>query len=121
MLQRVVLRVVREEKEARDVIEPQIIILARFGVADAQHDRWLDRGVIIRDAIVMREVDVVVVDAADRKAEFVMKTARDTGIDPRTVRCRWHRVRWNGQRNVEFYRLIGFLERDERGRLNRLH
>src|SRR6266568_1914582 len=80
MLDRVILRVVGEEENTRNVIEPDIVLLTPYDVAEAKRDRWFDRDIIIRNSVCLADVDVVVINAANGQAQCILKAARLGGI-----------------------------------------
>jgi hypothetical protein len=81
MLHGVVLRMIGEEKDSRQIVEPNVILDARIGIPKTEHDRRFDGRIKIGDPVVVQEIDVVVVNAADAEPQEIMKAARDSGID----------------------------------------
>ena len=103
---------VREEKGGRQVVESNVILDARVGIAKTEHDRRFDRRVKIGDPVVVQEIDVVVVNGANIQAQEVMKAARDAGIDAGRRRALNVRIagvdrKWRIQVRVQIDRLFG--------------
>src|SRR3954469_21116409 len=76
MLDGVRLRMIGEEKDARSIVEPDVILLARDDIAVTQGQAGLNRKVVIVDAIVFGEINIVVIHAAEVETKRVVKLMR---------------------------------------------
>jgi hypothetical protein len=64
MLDSVILGVIVEEKDARGVSEPDIILLTTDHISETDSDSRFDYEIIIREAIEMVEINIIVVNAS---------------------------------------------------------
>ena len=78
LLNGVVLRVVRKQKQARCVIESNVIIFVAGDVTQAERQHWLDRKIIIRHPVRLADVDVVVINTAH--GDFECKLESPVGL-----------------------------------------
>src|SRR5439155_23511867 len=79
LLNGVILRVVRKDHDPWGVIEAEKIFLARLDITQAKGDSWFDASIEILDAILHREIYVVVENFANSETERRLETPRRRG------------------------------------------
>ena len=65
LLKGVILRMIGKQKQARRVIESNVIIFASVNIARAESEHRFNREVIIGNTIRLTDVNVVIVNAAN--------------------------------------------------------
>src|SRR5438067_10385015 len=76
LLKRIVIRMIDVKENTRRVIQPNVIVMPPYNVAEADRDGRLDRDIPIRDTIEMREQNIIVINSANRQTHTPLKTLR---------------------------------------------